>query len=81
MTVMTADLRWLRALAGPEFRRADTLRDERGDESGKKLERWERDLPGWLPVRSEPASRIAALTAAIAALPLREASEESLVRQ
>ncbi|KQY90244.1 DEAD/DEAH box helicase [Pelomonas sp. Root1444] len=81
MTVMTSDLRWIRALAGPEFRRADTLRDERGDESGKKLERWLRDLPGWLPVRSEPASRIAALNAAIAALPLREASEESLVRQ
>jgi preprotein translocase subunit SecA len=81
MTLMTSDLRWIRALAGPEFRRADTLRDERGDESGKKLERWLRDLPGWLPVRSEPASRIDALNAAIAALPLREASEEEITRQ
>nr|WP_255719514.1 DEAD/DEAH box helicase [Pelomonas sp. P8] len=70
-----ADLRWLRALAGPEFRRADTLRDERGAETDAKLERWLRDVTGWLPVRSESAASIAALNAAIAALPLREASD------
>ncbi|HEY8879871.1 MAG TPA: DEAD/DEAH box helicase [Roseateles sp.] len=78
---MAADLRWLRALAGPEFRRADTLRDERGAEGDQKLERWLRDAAGWLPVRSESASGIAALNAAITALPLREATDEALVQQ
>ena len=53
--VVAADLRWLKALAGPEFRRADTLRDERGAEGDHKLERWLRDLPGLLPVRCAPA--------------------------
>ena len=80
-----ADLRWLRALAGPEFRRADTLRDERGAESGghgdAKLERWLRDTAGWLPVRSESPASIAALSAAIAALPLRDASDADIAGQ
>jgi preprotein translocase subunit SecA len=76
-----ADLRWLKALAGPEFRRADTLRDERGAESDRKLERWLRDLPGWLPVRGESAASIAALDAGIAALPLRGASDEQIAAQ
>lgn len=79
-TAITADLRWLRALAGPELRRADTLRDERGAEGDAKVERWLRDAVGWLPVRSESAGSIAALNAAIAALPLREASDEALVQ-
>ena len=81
MTTMTGDLRWIRALAGPEFRRADTLRDERGAEADHKLERWLRDLPGLLPVRSEPAAGIAALQAAIDRLPLREASDDVIARQ
>jgi preprotein translocase subunit SecA len=75
----TADLRWLRTLAGPEFRRADTLRDERGAESDARLERWLRDLPGWLPVGSESAASIAALSAAIN--PLRDASDAAVVQQ
>ena len=59
------DLRFLRALAGPEFRRADTLRDERGAESLHAVERWLRNLAGWLPVRSESAAGIARLNAAV----------------
>jgi preprotein translocase subunit SecA len=78
---MTADLRWLRALAGPEFRRADTLRDERGAEGDQKLERWLRDAAGWLPVQSESARSIAALNAAITSLPLRDTSDEALAQQ
>jgi preprotein translocase subunit SecA len=74
-----ADLRWLKALAGPEFRRADTLRDERGAESDAKLERALRDATGWLPVRSEPAARIAALSAAIPLL--RECSDDAVVER
>ncbi|MFG6414351.1 hypothetical protein ACG02S_10640 [Roseateles sp. DC23W] len=81
MSSAVADLRWLRALAGPEFRRADTLRDERGAEGDAKLERWLRDAVGWLPVRSESARSIAALNAAITALPLREASDEVLAQR
>lgn len=81
MTSMTGDLRWIRALAGPEFRRADTLRDERGAEGDQKLERWLRDAAGWLPVRSESARSIAALNSAIAVLPLREASDAALAQQ
>lgn len=38
-----------RSFAGPSFRRADTQRDERGPERGDGVERWLRDLPGWLP--------------------------------
>ncbi|MCE4540136.1 hypothetical protein LXT12_23060 [Pelomonas sp. P7] len=76
-----ADLRWLRALAGPEFRRADTLRDERGGEADAPVERWLRDLPGRLPVRSESPAGIAALNGAIAALPLREADDEEIAQR
>ncbi|MFG6464358.1 DEAD/DEAH box helicase [Roseateles sp. DXS20W] len=81
MSSLAADLRWLKALAGPEFRRADTLRDERGAEGDQKLERWLRDVAGWLPVRSESAASVAALSAAIAAQPLRDAEDEAVVRQ
>ncbi|CAN5136814.1 hypothetical protein BH11PSE10_BH11PSE10_19440 [soil metagenome] len=59
------DLRLLRALAGPEFRRADTLRDERGAETLHAVERGLRNLAGWLPVRSESAGGIARLNAAV----------------
>ena len=59
------DLRLLRALVGPEFRRADTLRDERGAETLHAVERWLRNLAGWLPVRSESAAGIARLNAAV----------------
>ena len=59
------DLRLLRALVGPEFRRADTLRDERGAEPLHAVERWLRNLAGWLPVRSESAASIARLNATV----------------
>ena len=59
------DLRLLRALAGPEFRRADTLRDERRAESLPAFERWLRNLAAWLPVSSESAASIARLNAAV----------------
>ncbi len=61
----TADLRWLKRLAGPEFRRADTARDERGTDTSHAFERWLRELPGWLPVRGVPAAAIAALNSRV----------------
>jgi preprotein translocase subunit SecA len=76
-----ADLRWLRRLAGPGFRRADTLRDERGEPRDSAFERALRDLPGWLPVRTEPAASIAALAAAIGALGLRDQPDEAVVQR
>ncbi len=81
MSNLAADLRWLKALAGPEFRRADTLRDERGAEGDQKLERWLRDAAGWLPVQSESARSIGALSEAITALPLRDSGDEALAQQ
>ena len=60
-----SDLRLLRSLAGPEFRRADTLRDERAAEVMHAFERGLRNLSGWLPVRSESAGDIARLNAAV----------------
>jgi len=78
MSSRTADLRWMRALAGPEFRRADTLRDERGPEPGKAIERWLRDLPGWLPVRSESAAGIASLHQAVQACGLKDLTDETI---
>ena len=74
------DLRWLRALAGPEFRRADTLRDERGAEPGGEVERWLRDLSGGLPVRREPAASIAALHATVVACDLAGQPDEAVRR-
>ncbi|MDT7838375.1 preprotein translocase subunit SecA [Aquabacterium sp. OR-4] len=76
-----ADLRWLRGLAGSAFRRADTLRDERADSRDGAFERALRDLPGWLPVRSEPAARIAALASAIDALGLRDCPDEQVAQR
>ena len=70
------DLRLLRSLAGPEFRRADTLRDERAAEPGsgpaQAFERGLRDLAGWLPLRSVSVSAgaIARLDAAVRSQPL-----------
>jgi len=77
------DLRVLRVLAGPEFRRADTLRDERSAESPaqrRPVERWLRDLPGWLPVRSERAAAIEQLNGAVQAVaePLHELPDEAV---
>ena len=80
MSEFTGDLRWLRALAGPEFRRADSLRDERGAEPSQAVERWLRDLPGWLPVRTESAASIAALHAAVLATPLRDAADAAVAQ-
>lgn len=45
------DTRLVRALAGPDFRRADLVRDERVCEERSNVERWLRDLLGWLPPR------------------------------
>ena len=72
------DLRFLRALAGPEFRRADTLRDERGAESLHAVERGLRNLAGWLPVRSESAAGIARLNAAVLKHDLTAFSDEGI---
>jgi len=79
-----SDLRVLRALAGPEFRRADTLRDERSAETPAQrqpVERWLRDLPGWLPVRSELAAAIQQLNAAVLAVaePLQDQPDEAVL--
>lgn len=38
-----------RRLAGSSFLRADTLRQERGDDQAKGIEQWLRNLQGWLP--------------------------------
>ena len=73
-----ADLRWLKRLAGPEFRRADTARDERGDKPTSAFERWLRALPGWLPVRGESAARIAALNATILGMGLRQQPDDAV---
>ena len=55
-----------RTLAGSAFRRADTLRDERGAERGHRVEQFLRGLWGWLPPGRERMADIAAFDAAIA---------------
>ena len=78
------DVRVLRALAGPEFRRADTLRDERSAglaTQRQPVERWLRDLPGWLPVRRESAADIARLNAAVLSVaePMQDWPDEAVL--
>jgi len=55
-----------RTLAGSAFRRADTLRDERGAERGHRVEQFLRSLLGWLPPGRERLADISAFDAAIA---------------
>ncbi len=60
------DATLVRALAGADFRRADTVRDERAADDGHAVERWLRALPGWLPPRRLRRRTIDALAAAVA---------------
>jgi len=71
-----------RRLAGSSFLRADTLRQERGDDPAKGLERWLRNLQGWLPPRLMRRARIDAFAARIAhiATDLR-ACDDNAVRE
>ncbi|MCV2351105.1 hypothetical protein [Paucibacter sp. Y2R2-4] len=75
------DLRWLRGLAGREFRRADSLRDERGPDAETKLDRSLRNMIGWLPPGNESSARIAAFNADIESMRLHGAEDAELVRQ
>ena len=56
----------MRALAGSAFRRADTVRDERGPEPGARLERSLRDLAGWWPPGRESLTAVTGLARCIA---------------
>ena len=56
-----------RALAGRAFRRADSLRDERGNERLHAVEEALRKLPGWLPPGRERRRDIAAFARAVQA--------------
>lgn len=55
-----------RTLAGSAFRRADTLRDERGAERGHRVEQFLHSLQGWLPPGLERLADISAFNAVIA---------------
>lgn len=59
------DPTFVRALAGSGFRRADTVRDERGSERLHAAELFLRGLRGWLPPPREPRARIDAFGAAV----------------
>ncbi len=74
------DTRLLRRLAGREFRRADTQRDERAPEPDQKWERGLRDLAAAWPVATEPARRTARLAQQIDAvvLPLRALDDAAI---
>lgn len=69
-----------RTLAGSSFRRADTLRDERGAERGHKVEQFLRSLSGWLPPARERGRSIASFNKAIVdlAATLRELPDEEV---
>ncbi len=56
-----------RQLAGSGFLRADTLRQERGDDPAKGVERWLRNVQGWLPPRLMRRGGIHDFAAAIVA--------------
>lgn len=73
----------IRRLAGPSFRRADTLRDERGSEHLKGFERWLGNLSGWLPPKRFGRREITAFNTRILAVAggLKEASQEEIVGQ
>ena len=69
-----------RQLAGAAFRRADTLRDERGIDRDHVVERFLRNVQGLWPPGLEPASATAALAARIEAeqAPLRGQPEAAV---
>jgi preprotein translocase subunit SecA len=54
----STNTRLLRAMAGPSFRRADSARDERADETATQAERALLDLAGWYPPKTESAKSI-----------------------
>jgi preprotein translocase subunit SecA len=78
-----SDATLIRALAGPQFRRADTLRDERGVARTHKVEEFLVGLPGWLPPGRERARAIAGLAEQVAAVAqtLREADDAAVVQR
>jgi preprotein translocase subunit SecA len=55
-----------RTLAGSTFRRADTLRDERGAENSHRVEQFLRSLLGWFPPGRERLADISAFNTTIA---------------
>ena len=57
----------VRALAGPGFRRADSLLDERATVDESPLERFIHDLPGWWPARRLAGADVARLDRAVLA--------------
>jgi len=73
MAAPLSDATLVRRLAGAGFRRADTVRAERGSDKAHAVERFLVNLRGWLPPRTERAAAIQALAAEIErqALPLR----------
>jgi preprotein translocase subunit SecA len=64
-TASTLDPTFVRALAGSSFRRADTVRDERGADRDHAVERFLRGLAGWLPTGQESRRRIDRFAAAV----------------
>jgi preprotein translocase subunit SecA len=78
-----SDATLIRALAGADFRRADTLRDERGVARTHAVEEFLRALPGWLPPGRERGTAIARLAGQVAAAaqPLRELDDAAVVEQ
>ena len=73
MAALLSDPTLVRRLAGAGFRRADTVRAERGSDTDHALERFLVNLRGWLPPQTERAAAIRALAAEIErqTLPLR----------
>ena len=67
MASLSLDPTLVRTLAGHAFRRADTLRDERGVQPTQPVEQWLRNLAGWLPPRTEGAGRIRRFNQAVVA--------------
>ncbi|MBT9486178.1 MAG: preprotein translocase subunit SecA [Rubrivivax sp.] len=59
------DPTFVRALAGSSFRRADTVRDERGADRDHAVERFLRGLAGWLPTGQESRRSINRFAAAV----------------
>jgi len=80
MGTRTPDPTLVRRLAGHAFRRADTLRDERGAEPTQSVERFLRNLFGWLPPGHEPTRRIASFNNAVlqVAQTLREQTDAAV---
>ena len=77
---MLSDATLVRRLAGAGFRRADTVRAERGSDNAHAVERFLVNLRGWLPPRTERAAAIQALASAVEGqtLPLRGLDDAQL---